>query len=83
MIYLYTILLKTALYLAAKTTEGVNLSSFFSASPQAQKHAQGYCWNGQACVSDQASVNGGRGSGIAVPESMAALLVLYILSHMF
>ena len=37
MIYLYTILLKTALYLAAKTTEGVNLSSFFLASPQAQK----------------------------------------------
>lgn len=44
----------------------------------------GYCWNGQVCGSDQASVNGGRGiSGMAVPESMAALLVLYILSHMF
>lgn len=45
----------------------------------------GFCWNGQICVPDQASVNAGRGvhGTIAMPESMAALLVMYILSHMF
>lgn len=65
-----------------KTTEDVSLSSF-EPSHRAPE-TQGYCWNGQVCGSDQASVNGGRGiSGMAVPESMAALLVLYILSHMF
>ena len=46
---------------------------------------QGFCWNGQICVPDQASVNAGRGvhGTSAMPESMAALLVMYILSHIF
>ena len=53
--------------------------------PRSPKLHQGFCWNGQICVPDQASVNAGRGvhGTIAMPESMAALLVMYILSHMF
>lgn len=42
---------------------------------------RGYCWDGQRCSMNAGAVGASRVN--ALPESFAALLVLYIVSHLF